>query len=526
MLLKFGTVLLMMTVGVAGLQCAPPAEVVRTEAGALKGKTNPDTKVLAFKGIPFAAPPVGALRWQPPQPAVPWTGTREALEFAPRCMQGRIYDDMVFRDAGPSEDCLYLNIWTPALSGEEHMPVMVWIFGGGFQAGSPSEPRQDGSNLAKKGVVVVSVDYRLGLFGFFSHPELTRESPHKASGNYGLMDQAAALAWVHKNIGAFGGDPANVTIFGESAGSSSVSAQIATPLSKGLFKQAIGESGAVAMSSNPPPSLAETERAGASFAQSIGAPTLEMLRAKPAEELLEAALKNKKTRFRPNVDGYFFPDNPSKIYSGGQQAHVALLAGWNSDEQGYSTLLNKEQPTKQAYVARLRELYGDDANAISELYPGNTVEEVKKSARDLASDRFIAFATWKWLDLQLTTGGSPVYRYHFERAAPQPKGEPSHGAYHSSDIEYVFETLDSKNLPWTAEDRKLSDVISSYWTNFAKTGDPNSAPLPKWPVYSKDGYQVMHLRGDTPSEEPYAAPDKLRARYELLDRLGNRASDR
>jgi para-nitrobenzyl esterase len=401
------------------------------------------------------------------------------------------------------------------------LPVMVWIFGGGFQAGSPSEPRQDGENLARKGVVVVSMNYRLGVFGFFSHPELAKESPHHSAGNYGLLDQVAALNWVHKNIQAFGGDPGNVTIFGESAGSISVSAQMASPLSKGLFKRAIGESGGVFLLGNRPVSLDQTEQAGRKFAESLGAKTLQALRAKPAGEILQAALKDKSARFWPNVDGYFYDKNPVAIYAAGDQAHVPLLAGWNADEQSYHGFLGKAEPTKENYAAKVREYYGENAGEILKLFPGNTGDQVKESARDLASARFIAYSTWKWLDMHLETGKSPVYRYHFEQAPPMAAGEASRGAYHSADIEYVFETLDSKHLPWTADDRKLSGIISSYWTNFARTGNPNGPGLPEWPAYSKNTtYGVMHLHvSSAESSLPKAAPDTQRSRYQLLDRI-------
>jgi para-nitrobenzyl esterase len=510
------------------------AEQVRTASGTVEGAVSADANVRTFKGIPFAAPPVGSLRWRPPQSEPSWNGVRKATEFGARCMQGRIYEDMVFRDPGPSEDCLYLNVWTPATSAEARLPVMVWIYGGGFQAGSASEPRQDGENLAKKGVVIVSLNYRLGIFGFFSHPELTKESPHHASGNYGLLDQVAALEWVHKNIAAFGGDPENVTIFGESAGSISVSAQMASPLSKGLLKHAIGESGAVFMLTPRTASVQETEKTGVDFTKSLGASTLQHLRAMPADQLLAATLKDRTARYRfwPNVDGYFFPENPSRIYAAGKQAHLALLAGWNADEQDYTGFFGKQQASKENYGAKVRAEYGRHSDELLKLYSGNSEKQVKESARDLASDQFIAYSTWKWLDMQAQTGKSPVYRYRFEQVPPMPTGEPNRGAYHSADIEYVFETLDWKHLPWTADDRKLSDTISSYWTNFAKTGNPNGPGLPEWPGYSKaDRYEVMHLQmgGLKNGEEsldvlhgaPYAAPDAMRSRYELLDRIAH-----
>src|SRR5579884_3834747 len=288
---------------------------IHTASGVVEGVRSADGKVAVFEGIPFAAPPVGKLRWQAPQPVAGWEGVRKATAFGPRCMQARIYSDMIFRDPGPSEDCLYLNVWTPANSAEANLPVMVWIYGGGFAAGAASEPRQDGSKLAEKGVVVVSMNYRLGVFGFFAHPELTKESGHNSAGNYGLLDQLAALRWVHDNIRAFGGDPGNVTIFGESAGSMSVNAQVTSPLAAGLFKQAIGESGGDFGFTSPIPPLEQSEQNGQRFAQEIGAPTLKDLRAKSAQDLLQAALKGRNVfRFWPNVDGYFFPESPLAIY--------------------------------------------------------------------------------------------------------------------------------------------------------------------------------------------------------------------
>ncbi|MDQ2774784.1 MAG: carboxylesterase family protein [Acidobacteriota bacterium] len=495
------------------------ADQVHTNSGVVEGVSSAASKIRIFEGIPFAAPPVGNLRWQPPQPVAAWTGVRKANAFGARCMQGHLFSDMVFRDSGPSEDCLYLNVWTPADSANAHLPVMVWIYGGGFQAGASSEPRQDGENLAKKGVIVVSLNYRLGLFGFFSHPELSKESPHHASGNYGLLDQAAALEWVHKNIAAFGGDPNNVTIFGESAGSMSVSALMAAPVSRGLFNRAIGESGGIVGLKGGLPALSKTEQDGARFAESVGASSLQSLRAKSAEDLLQAATRDRTAGFRfwPNIDGYFFPESPSVIYSSGKEAHVPLLAGWNSDEGGASAIFGKTAQTKENYISKVRELYGHHADDILKAYPADSDQQAKESARDLASDRFIAYSTWKWIDLQLETGESPVYRYHFEQAPPSPEGKPSRGAYHSADIEFVFETLDSKKLPWTDADRKLSGQISSYWTNFAKSGNPNGSGLPEWPSYTKAGdYQVMHLH-ETPDSTPLAKPDALGARYQQFN---------
>jgi para-nitrobenzyl esterase len=484
----------------------------RTANGVLEGVVSADGKVRTFKGIPYAAPPVGPLRWKPPQPAAPWTGIRKATEYPARCMQTRVFSDMIFHDDGPSEDCLYLNLWMPAVPATPKLPVMVWIYGGGFVAGATSEPRQDGGNLSKKGVLVVSMNYRLGIFGFFSHPELARESGHNASGNYGLMDQLAALQWVHDNIAVFGGDPDNVTIFGESAGSFSVSALMASPLARGLFKRAIGESGAFFGNTLPARPLAETEKADVEFAKSaLGTDSLEALRAKPAEEVLQAAAKRGAPRFTPNIDGYYLPESVAAIFAAGKQADVPLLAGWNADEASYRNILGKDAPTAENFEAHVHRIYGEHAAAILKLYAASTPAEVKRAAQDLASDRFTVFPTWKWLDMQVKTGHAPVYRYKFDQDLPLP--EPA--SPHAGEIEYVFQVLSSRNLPWRPEDRKVSELMGDYWTNFAKTGDPNGEGLPHWPVYNrKDGYQVMHLEAGA-----HAAPDHQRARYELLDRI-------
>jgi para-nitrobenzyl esterase len=505
----------------AGVMASPAAaagsETVVTDAGTVEGAVSADSKVRIFKGIPFAAPPVGALRWKAPQPAPSWTGVRKAADFGARCMQGRIYGDMVFRDNGPSEDCLYLNVWAPSASSSARLPVMVWIYGGGYAAGSASEPRQDGEILAKKGVVVVSFNYRLGVFGFLSHPELTKESAHSASGNYGLLDQVAALQWVRKNIAAFGGDPDNVTIFGESAGSFSVSALMASPLAQGLFQRAIGESGAYFSTTLSAQPLALAEEADQKFTDSIGAHSLEALRALPADALLDAALKQKAIWFSPIVDGYFLPDYVRSIFAGGRQSKVPLLAGWNADEGDFHGFFAGADPTAANFIARAHALFGDQADAFLKLYPAATDDQAKRSAQDLAGDQFIGFSTWRWIEAQAATGNSRVFRYEFDDAPPAPKGStgPSRGAYHSAEIEFVFEALASKDLPWRPEDEKLSDLMSSYWTNFAKTGDPNGPGLPPWPAYGSQGnYQVMHL-----SASPHATPDEHRGRYQFLDAL-------
>jgi para-nitrobenzyl esterase len=513
-------VLLAVLLGLQTVSAKPSRHVqVRVADGVLEGVVSADDQVRTFKGIPFAAPPTGPLRWKPPQPVQPWTGVRRAVDFGPRPMQGRIFDDMVFHDDGPSEDCLYLNIWMPEHHGSGKLPVMVWIYGGGYAAGSTSEPRQDGGNLSKKGVIVVSFGYRLGVFGFFAHPELTRESEHHASGNYGLLDQVAALQWVKTNIAAFGGDPDNVTIFGESSGSYSVSVLMASPLSQGLFQRAIGESGAFLQSDTPLRPLAEAEAACVEFVESEwGATSLEKLRAMPAQKLLKAQLKLSRHDFPPNIDGYFLPEHARSIYAAGRQSHVPLLAGWNRDEDGYGSYFTNDAPTLKNYVNRANAFFGTNAKKFLAVYPATTDAQAKRAAQDFDGDKLTAFATWKWLELQLQTGQSTVYRYRFEQTLPLPpdaKAGTEPTAPHASDIEFVFQMLPSRHLPWRPEDRKVSELMADYWSNFAKTGNPNGPGLPIWPQYdSSDGYQVMHL-----SAHPGAAPDADRARYEFLDQL-------
>jgi para-nitrobenzyl esterase len=511
---------------------------VKTKAGVVEGTADPGTNVRTFKGVPFAEPPVGELRWRPPQPVKKWKGVRQAKQFGPRCMQAPVFGDMNFRSNGMSEDCLYLNVWTPAGSGKERLPVLVYFYGGGFVAGSGDEPRYDGESMARKGVVSVTVNYRLGVFGFFAHPELTKESPHKASGNYGLLDQAAALGWVRENIAAFGGDPGKVTIAGESAGSVSVSALMASPLSKDLIAGAIGESGAVTGTLRAVP-LAQAEQMGSKFAADLGAPSLSALRAMTTQQIFEPATKGgfaSVGRFPITVDGYFFAEEPAAVYAAGRQARVPLLAGWNSEEMNWMALMRGQEPTPENYAKVLRELYAERADEALKLYSASTREEVIQSATDLAGDLFIGYSTWKWSDLHARTGGKPVYRYLYARPRPEMRPElgsataglaggvvrgqtgppppPARGAVHSAEIEYALGNLaTNKVYAWTPDDYKVSEVMQAYFANFIKTGDPNGPGLPAWPAVGPGGdAQVMRL-----DVESRAAAEKHRARYLFLD---------
>ena len=499
------------------------AAQVKTTAGLVKGTPSEDGRIHIYKGIPFAAPPVGELRWQAPRPPASWEGVRDATAFGSRCVQGQIFADIVFTDK--SEDCLNLNIWTPATTGSDRLPVMVWIHGGGFQAGAGAEPRHDGMAFAGKHVVLVTFNYRLGVFGFFSHPELTRESGRSASGNYGMLDQVAALKWVQDNIAAFGGDPGNVTIFGESAGSLAVSALMASPLARGLFHKAIGESGAyfpIGGRGLPLRSLAESEQQGVKFATALGAESLAALRGKTADEVLQAALKIQ-PGFSPNLDGYFLPEPARAIFAAGKQASVPLLAGWNADEVRAGTVLGKEKPTTQSFVDSTRKRFGDEADSILKVYPAATDAEAIESAASLASDLFVGYATWKWIELHQKTGHAPVYRYSFDRKIPVPAGHTMNGmpatardigARHAGEIEYVFGSLalSLPTVPWEASDRKISDAMTTYWANFARTGDPNGSGLPAWPRYDLKDRRVLHLdetirEGAGPNQSRYEAID-------------------
>ena len=515
------------------------ADRVKIANGVLEGTGPQASGIREFKGIPFAQPPVGNLRWAPPAPVKNWTGVREAKEFGPRCMQQALFGDMGFRSNGMKEDCLYLNVWTPAKSARERLPVLVYFFGGGFRAGDGSEPRYDGESMATKGIVSLTVNYRLDVFGFMAHPELTKESPHHASGDYALLDQHAALEWVKRNIAAFGGDPNKVTIAGESAGSIAVSAQMASPLSRGLIAGAIGESGSI-LGALPAVPLAEAEENGVKFAKAAGADSIAALRAMTTEQIFELAGKRGGPRFGPDIDGYFFPESPYAIYQAGKQAHVPLLAGWNSEEANPRAVLGREAPTVENYKKAVDRLYGANAEQVLKEYAAATNDHVEQAATDLASDRFIAFSTWKWIDLCAQTGGKPVYRYYYARPRPKMNPEmgnataglaggvirgngrggtpppPARGAVHSSEIEYALGNLaTNKVYAWTPDDYKVSALMEQYFANFVKTGNPNGANLPEWPAVNSGGpAKFLHIDVETKAET-----EQHRGRYLLLDKL-------
>ncbi len=509
---------------------------LKTPMGELEGKVQdtPGGPAHAFLGIPYAVPPVGPLRWKPPVAAAKWSGKKDATNFGSRCIQPSLYDDMFFRDPGGSEDCLTLNVWTPAdAKPGKKLPVMFWVYGGGFTTGGTSEPRQDGAHLTTKGVIVVTFNYRLGIFGFYTHPELAAESPEHASGNYGLLDAVAALQWVKENIKAFGGDPENVTIFGESAGSFAVSSLMASPLAHGLFTHAIGESGGAfggpTLRYQP---LAQREERDADFARTqLHADSLAALRALPADQLLAAAtaaMKKPGGGFGPDIDGYFLPQSPSDIFAAGKQNDVPMIAGWNHDEGGSGKAPLIITPTGGSNAAttgdqpsdleRLKETatkdFGAHAEQFLQAFPATTNEQALERLQQYATDRFIAYGTWSWLEAQTQTGKAPAYRYRFDLVPPPDPARPNRfGVFHSDDIEYVFGNLDSrKGIAWTPADRAMSEEMMSYWSNFAKTGDPNGGSLVKWPVYAPaSGSQVLYLNQPTHAEK-----DPLRDQFLFL----------
>jgi len=457
----------LLTSVLAGHALATIFAPVQTQNGIVGGSLGKNEKIRVFKGIPYAAPPVGPLRWKEPQPAANWTGVKPANEFAASCPQSLYAETSpYYQPAFPrSEDCLYLNIWTASQNAKEKRPVMVWIHGGGYTRGSGATPTYDGENLAAKGAVVVTVNYRLGAFGFFAHPELTKESPHHASGNYGLLDMVAALQWVQKNIEAFGGDPKRVTIFGESAGSSAVNFLMASPLAKGLFHGVIGESGA---NFGRRAMLAEAEQMGAKNGD------IASLRAKSTDEILKMA------NTRPCVDGYLLTDDVSTVFAQHKQNDVPVMAGYNADETRVLAPL-AAAATADSVREQLKSRYGTAFDDFAKIYPVKTDTEAFDAYYNSTKDAGMGLQMRTWVREQTKSGKAPAYLYYFTRIPPG-KNSDKLRSYHAAEIAYVFGNL-SPARPWEATDRKLSDAMSSYWVNFAATGNPNGKGLPKWPAY-------------------------------------------
>ena len=467
---------------------------VRVEQGLLSGVTTA-SGVTVYRGIPYAAPPVGPLRWRPPQPASPWTGVRRAAEFGPSAIQW-IHGTYLpwteeFLASGPvSEDCLTLNVWAP---GGTKRPVLVWIHGGGFFEGTGKLPIYDGERLAREGIVVVTLNYRVGPLGFMAHPELTAESANHASGNYGLLDQIAALRWVRANIAVFGGDPKRVTVAGQSAGAASVHALLASPLARGLVDRAIiqSTSGVVGFGTTK---LTDAERAGTEWAASIGAKSLAELRALDATKLVGG-------RFALVVDRWSLTEDPDTA----PRADVPVLTGFTADENSFLPQIYGGMNAEE-YRAHARQVYGDLGDEVLRLYPAGTDAEAKRSQVESARDRG-RVSMHLWAEARAKRSKTPAWTYYFDREIPWP-AHPEFGAFHGAEIPYDFGTLDKLDRPWTATDRKLSATMIGYWSRFVKSGDPNGAGAPKWPAFNAAAPSTMRL-GESTAPRPVADPERL-----------------
>lgn len=501
-----GTVLWGLVAAAAVLAASASAAIperVSIDGGQIEGATDASATVQVYKGIPFAAPPIGKNRWRAPQPLTPWDGVRDATHFGARCTQRS------FRpggDAPPtSEDCLYLNVWTTADTAAAQQPVMVWIYGGGFSSGAGSDSRYDGASLAAKGAVVITFNYRLGPLGFFADPDLSKESPHGVSGNYGMMDAIAALKWVQRNIAAFGGDPRNVTVFGESAGAILTAALVGSPDAKGLFHRAIAESGAwMGLGLAKMRSLAQAEQAGAAAARRLGAGTLAELRAEPADEIFDGLRAG---GLGLVVDGYLIPEDLSLTFNADRQNPVDVLVGSNENE---GTFFLRGKITADQFRTRTRREFGSMADAFGKLYPARNDKQAQASFLASFSDE----AAWQmrsFAKLQAKRGNR-AYAYYFTHVPPTTPGRPSLGATHTSELPYVFDHL-AEGRAWTATDKNLADTISSYWVNFARSGNPNGPGLPRWPAYSADGAGQPLVLGDDVHVQARAMPSEKKLAF-------------
>lgn len=484
---------------------------IKVDGGYISGAVNSAGDIRIFKGIPFAAPPVGALRWKAPKPVNPWSGVKLCDKFGPSPMQAKPAPfsmwsaEFLIPKEPISEDCLYLNVWTGAESGKDKRPVLVWIYGGGFSSGGSAVPIYDGEAMAKKGIIFVSINYRVGIFGFFAHPELTKESGHNASGNYGLMDQVAALKWVQANIAAFGGDPGNITIAGQSAGSMSVNCLVASPLAKNLFEKAIAESGASFISRNA--TLKKAEEDGTKIMQSLNASTLGQLRTLPAEELMK---KGQDVR-GPVIDGYVLPDAIINIFAQGKENKVALLTGWNEDEG----LLFGPVKKAETFQKDATGTYDAEAQTFLQFYPSGSDSEAAVSQLKLSRDQIFGVQNYTWANIA-SSQGAKVYVYRFTHKPPATGEYVKYGAFHTGEVPYAYDNLQFVNRPWQPVDHELATIISSYWANFAKNGDPNGPGLPEWTSYNTADKEIMVL-GEKPETKPI--PD-----YESLDFLYRKMS--
>lgn len=462
---------------------------VRTENGWISGVTENEIQV--FRGIPYAAPPVGDLRWKPPQPVDNWQGTYRAEEFSPACMQipppeGSFYQVEFFPEPEPlSEDCLYLNIWTKSHSQNEQKPIMVWIHGGGFSQGSGSMPTFDGTAFARKGVVLVTLNYRLGIFGLFAHPQLSSETEYRSSGNYGLLDQVQALTWIKQNIAAFGGDPDNITLFGQSSGAGNINKLMVSPMAEGLFHRAILQSGS-AYTFGLSAWLEDMEQRGTAFTEQMEVESVQKLREWPADTLLE---RSKGFPLSPGIDGWLVPEEPQAVFARGGQHPVSLMAGSVADEGNtlFGPKLNAD-----IFKNMIGNSYGEDAERFLDLYPHNTDAEARESFNKAWRDN-MAWGAHTLAGVHSATAGTDAYLYYFNQTPPG-RNPDRYGAFHSSEIAYLFQSLDAVDRPWTSTDRDLANIMSEYWVNFATTGDPNGTRLPAWPAYNTTDRVVLELK--------------------------------
>jgi para-nitrobenzyl esterase len=482
----------------AGAALGALPEPVRLDTGLVTGMPGKSDGVRVFKGIPYAAPPVGELRWRAPQPVDRWEGVRQAEAFGPICMQAQ----STAQPVSMSEDCLYLNVFTAATRAGEKRPVMVWLHPGGYTSGSGSQPAYDGDSFARKGVVIVTINYRLGALGFFSHPELTRESSGRGAANQAFLDQVAALEWVKHNIAGFGGDPGNVTVFGNSAGATSLSNLVASPRAKGLFKRAISQSGAwLGLAINPVRRLDEAEAAGVKTAETLQAASLAELRTKPATEILRAS-----RAVGPVVDGAFLPKDPAELYARGEQNKVAIIAGSNKDEGTFFL-----QPTTAAsWMERVGRRFGDRAADYLMLYPATNDEVATQSQYDAFRDE-LAWVGRNYARLQ-SRAGAKAYLYYFTHEPPGPPLWPARasGATHGGEAQFIWNNL-LADRGWRPLDHDVADQVQAYWINFATKGDPNGSGLPKWAAFAEKRNVRAQQLGDV--AEPAPAPDAAKLAF-------------
>ena len=464
---------------------------VRTEQGLVSGVRNVTGDVITFKGVPFAAPPVKELRWKAPQPALPWEGVRKCNTWSASPIQNKPVPFMMWSKefiAPPeplSEDCLYLNIWTGAKSPDEKLPVLVWIYGGGFGSGSGACAIYDGEELAKQGIVYITINYRVGILGFMAHPELSAASGTNSSGNYGMLDQLEALRWVQKNIAAFGGDPSRVTIAGQSAGSMSVNALVASPLSKGLLHGAIAQSGGM-LADRFSKSLADAEAVGIEVAKKLNVPGIAELRQLSADSLQKIASTFPFGSFMPIKDGYFLPDYVKDIVGKKQHNQVPMLSGWVEAD---GALFSGAPPTVASFTTFAKENYGDDLENFSKAFPAATDEEAKTSQQKVNLMEFAAYPSRVWAEVN----NKPTYLYHFSHVPTDKPAFPNYGAFHTSEVPYALHTLKRWERPWQARDYTMEKIMNAYWMNFVKTGNPNGNNVPEWKKYETTTGGIMEL---------------------------------